>query len=308
MDYQQKYLKYKSKYNQLKENQNNQIGGIDFGELRAYFLTEQDFKMCIENQVVRQENNKIMGDIERHIRLYEKIEKKYKGDDCKLVQNIKKEVNEKENKKFTEIENKYINDALHGGFYQNFKDWLTERKLAKKAKKDFKITEEEHINKTKSKEIIKKITKLHENINNNINQKLYNGEHKRCNFNIYGMNLYDTAKTIKTKLEKFDFNLERHVFYCKQNSKFIYYYDKIHKQYKKELINEEISAFDYTNKDNVKKYKEKIDKKSKTETNYMIIVRHYKTNPDILISVYNISNDEYKLLLPKQIITQHIEQ
>ena len=50
IDFKQKYLKYKTKYNGLK---NIQEGGIETGELRAYFLTKKQLEFCIENQKVK---------------------------------------------------------------------------------------------------------------------------------------------------------------------------------------------------------------------------------------------------------------
>jgi hypothetical protein len=50
INYKQKYLKYKTKYNHLK---NIQEGGLETGELRAYFLTQDQLKFCIENREVK---------------------------------------------------------------------------------------------------------------------------------------------------------------------------------------------------------------------------------------------------------------
>lgn len=273
MDYQQKYLKYKAKYNQLKENQNNQIGGLDFGELRAYFLTEDVFKMCIENQDVRQKNNKIMEDIQRKFTLHSKQKEIFK-DKCKLKNTldiIKEEVTEVEKEQFAKIDSIYKHDPLHGGFLESIKQWNEERKINKTVK-------QEAIDKNKCKYIIEKIDKLHTNINENISN-LYNGLRKRCNFNMYGMNLYETLYGT----EKLNFKLENKAHYCIQGRKELY-----GPKEKKSTIN---YVFDYLKNDVLSNILTKISDK---DIKYMVVTRWYATSPEILICVYTVTKTSEK--------------
>ena len=265
MDYHQKYLKYKTKYNQLKENQNNQIGGLDFGELRAYFLTEEVFKMCIENQVVREEIKKLEKEKKYYINEQEKLT-------CSNLlknhesHNISQSTDTSQKKKFYE------------GIMP--KSWSLQRKIK---------------NIDTCKTLNKELEKTEQNINTkNEIKNLYNGTHKRCNFDFYGLDLYATLYGT----EKLTFKLQNYAPYCIQGRKELY----IPKEKKPQIID----VFNYLIHNDERYFNlNKLLKSTNFQNqniNYMVITRWYRTSPEILICVYIVKkeNEEYKfnLILP----------
>ena len=304
MDYQQKYLKYKSKYNQLKENQNNQIGGLDFGELRAYFLTEDVFKMCIENQVVKQNIDKICKYIEENNTKIEKLKIKNKTSCNVQTTNIctppaetaapvaptaetAAQVAPTADSAPTPLFHSMIPGVAH------VRRKLFERNEKIKTEKSDKI-------KLECDRLNKQNDDLKKQYDTEI-KKIYNGENKRFNFHMYGMNLYD--KLYGT--EKLTFKLQNRAPYCKQNDKFVYFINEEKKLDKQENTNS--NAFDYTKPASINSYINHINRqelipqkyKNLNKYIYMVITRWYRTSPEILICVYTIKKegDSYKFEL-----------
>ena len=310
MDYHQKYLKYKTKYNQLKENQNNQIGGLDFGELRAYFLTEEVFKMCIENQVVKQDIDKICEYINENNTKIKKLKNKNSQscnvqttDICtsstvsvaSMVTHVAPTAETTAPAAPTaETTAPVAPTAEISLFHSRFpgvayvKRRLSERNEKIKAEKSDKIRLEcDRLNMQ----------------NNKLNEQyegkkkiLYNGTHKRCNFDYYGLDLYATLYGT----EKLTFKLQNHAPYCVQGKKELY----IPKE-KKPII---IGIFNYlihnnTNNNNFFSLNDllKLDNFKDKDMKYMVVTRWYRTSPEILICVYIVKkeNEEYKFdLIP----------
>ena len=68
LDYKQKYLKYKTNYNNLK---NIQGGVLDSGKLIYFFLTQEKLNKCMENQDIRK---KIKNTTNKYIKDHDLLE------------------------------------------------------------------------------------------------------------------------------------------------------------------------------------------------------------------------------------------
>ena len=281
-DYKEKYLKYKNKYNSLK---NIQDGGLEVGELRAYFLTQKNLEYCVEDQKKKDDQilkKKYIEDYNKEINIYSK------NNSCNKITITLEDEYMKENK----VEQQSIQSSEHKSEdklepiessklpgFDTIRKWKEYRNIRKAAQK------ESFENVLCNKLIIKNNNLMRGY--NQLQDTMFDGHNMRCNLHLYGMNLYEKSLLFKFKLDKI-------APYCIQNKNFLYYTTQINNRnvlQKKNLHDN----FDYTISDTVIKYineiKENKEIKEK-EIKYIVIVRSYRKSltSDILISLYKIDN------------------
>jgi hypothetical protein len=276
INYKQKYLKYKTKYNDLK---NIQEGGIETGELRAYFLTEEQLKFCIENQENKKQQNIAHEYIKNNNKIIIKFAEKNLCDNkiVKLKENTKKmeDITEQQMHQLEPASaptpEQQINVPLRRHIVPGvaaLKRWQDQREQEKKVTKNT-------IDAAKCNHLIKENQNLMQQYNK-LEDAMYDGQNMRCNFNLCGINLYN----------KLLFKLENIYPYCIQNNKFIYSININNKKLEKKDLNKN---FDYTDTSLITEVINKLkedDKFKTSEFKYIVIVRHYRTIPNIFIGLY----------------------
>jgi len=312
MDYFEKYQKYKSKYNQLKDSCGGARSARD--EVRVFFLTKNVYDECLR------EDKSIKA---QHDKLEEKI-KKRRNELRDLEANALnlEQMEVLENK--LEHESSDIKETLVGGLFGLFSKSASEKvkaqhkklesshsksekkiasiqaKAAEKekhqhAKKESASKKYELVKQKIKKKKKKKIQELEKKLEV-LNNRLKNSTRK-CNLSVYGNKLYNVLTTSTSTLkESVTYLLENHAPYVVQNSKVLSFIDTNGK------VNDKLSLedkFDYTNKSKLLNVKTSLQEKNHDKDfKHMVVVKKNISSPDILISVYDIDGDNFNIRSP----------
>ena len=314
MDYFEKYQKYKSKYNQLKDSCGGARSARD--EVRVFFLTENVYNECLR------EDKSIKA---QHDKLEEKLNKR-KQELRNLESNIMnlEQMEELENKLEHETADTSKKDTHVGGLFGLFSKSASDKiksqqqkldsshsksekkiasiqakaekkekqQLAKKesASKKYELVRQKIIQEEKQKiqELETKLKALNERLKNST---------RKCNLSVYGNKLYNVLTTSTSTLkESVAYSLENHSPYVVQNSNVLSFIDSNGK------VNDKLSLqnkFDYTDKTQLIRVKDLLEEKNREKTfNYMVVVKKNVSSPDILISVYNIVGNDFTIRSP----------
>ena len=129
-----------------------------------------------------------------------------------------------------------------------------------------------------------------------LNESLKNSTRK-CNLSVYGNKLYNILTTSTSTLkESVGYLLENHAPYVVQNSNVLSFIDSNGKVNTKLALQ---NKFNYTNKNQLTSVKNLLEQKNRDKTfTHMIVVKKNISSPDILVSVYDINDDNFNIKNP----------